>query len=490
MLRLIRGVFTTGSGAMVNLLLGMVSIKVMAVMLGPAGTGLWSLIRQVVNTIASLGLGGQSALVQGVASKDGAARDSYVRTTFFLYVFAAIFSVALIQLFAPEIAALVFKKSDLGTIHLVRWTALPVFLLQAYIYSKGVINGFRAIGRLAIVEMLGPLVMLSLVYPVCKFVGEGHALAFVWMLSASQMVMLAASSVVLFRMRCLSALFARSEKNIDREDFGYFFTIAGTTFVTAMMTTGALLVVRTMIVRTGGLAQAGLFDLAWSLSGSYVMLLLASFGTYYTPTLSQATGIEERALLVQRVIRLSTMLMVPMIVAVVVLKPLLVRALYTDAYIPSLDTVRWMLIGDYFKITSWVLAVPVVVNRDMKIYFWTETLWNAGFLGLSAISIIYFREIQGIGIAFTFMYFILSAYYLQYVRRAYALRITRELLAPWLVGLGVVVVASIQYWNFTSVPWISSLIWMVGSIGLVFMFLTKHEKSMVLEKLRSRTGRN
>lgn len=480
---LIKGVLKTGSGALANLLLGVLSIKIMAVMLGPSGTGLFSLIRQAVITLASLGLGGQTALIQGIASKDGIGRDSFVRTIFWLFFLVAFFSVVLIELFAPTIAALAFGKSDASLVQLIRWIALPVFLLHAYIYLKSVINGFRAIGRLAIVEILGPLATLALVYPVCIAAGEGYALAFVWMLSVAQLSMIVASFIIIFKNGWLSALFVGTETMINRADFRYFFTIAGTTFLTGMIGTGTLFAVRTMLVKEGGLYQAGLFDLAWSLSGSYVMLLLASFGTYYTPTLSQAAGKTERAALVRRVIRLSTLLMIPMIVSVVVVKPLLVRALYSGEYIPSLKMVRWMLIGDYLKITSWVLAIPVIVNGDMKLYFWTEVFWYMGFLVLSALSILYFGELQGIGVAFIALYFTLVVYYLQYVRRVYELHLSRDLLLPWLIGFSVVIVSSMQNWNSTTVDWIASLLWVIGSLGLVISFLKKSERKIILNKL-------
>jgi O-antigen/teichoic acid export membrane protein len=487
---LIIGVLKTGSGAIGSLLLGVVSIKIMAVMLGPSGTGLFSVIRQAVITFASLGSGGQTALIQGVASKEGKERDSYIRTTFWLFLLGACFSVVLIQLFAPKIAALVFGKSDESLVQLIRWIALPVFLLHAYIYLKSILNGFRAIGRLAIVEMLGPLFTLALVYPVCIFVGEGYALAFVWMLSTAQLLMISASYFIIFKNKWLSALFVRTEMMVDRADFSYFFTIAGTTFLTAMIGTCTLLAVRTMIASDGGLYKAGLFDLAWSLSGSYIMLLLASFGTYYTPTLSKAVGKIERASLVRRVLRLSTLLMIPMIVSVVVFKPLIVRILYSSEYMASLEMVRWMLIGDYLKITSWILAIPVIVNGDMKIYFWTETFWYVGFLALSAIAIWYFGDLQGIGMAFIVLYFVLVVYYLQYVCRVYEFQLTRDLLLPWLAGFALVILASTQNWNSTTVSWLSSSLWIIGSFWLVIMFLKKSEREMLWHKLRLKLGMN
>jgi len=482
---LIKGMLKTGSGAVGNVLLGVISIKIMAVMLGPTGTGLFSLVRQAVVTFASLGAGGQTALVQGVASKQGTERDSYVRSIFWLFVLVASVSFVLIESFASTIAMLVFGKSSSGYVHLVRWIALPVMLMHGYIFLKGVLNGCRAIGRLALVEMAGPLITLMLVYPVSLLAGEGYVLAFVWMLSGAQLMMIASCLLILRKQGWIPTLLVDTKIVIKSTHFRYFLSITGTTFLTGIIGASVLLAVRAMIVRSGGgLAQAGLFDVAWSLSGNYVMLILASFGTYYAPTLSQTADKAERATLIRRVIRLSTMLMIPLIVTVVVLKPLLISLLYSSEYIASLKMIRWMLIGDYLKITSWVLVIPVIVNVNMKIYFWTEVFWHTGFLALSALAILYFGNLQGIGIAFVVLYACLVAYYFKYARRVYALIIGRDLLLLWLIGFFVVITVSLQNWSSTSVDWPSAVIWIMASFILVVVLLKKTERKLILSKLR------
>lgn len=490
MRNLLKAVFKTGSGAMANLLLGVVSVKVMAVMLGPSGTGLFSLIRQLTVTFAAFGAGGQTAVIQGLANKTGRERDSYIRTTFWLFVLGGGVSALLIVLFAPEIAFLVFSKKDADLVDLTAWLALPVILQYAYIYLKSILNGFRAIGRLAVVEMLGPLATLILVYPVCVFVGEGYALAFVWLLCAAQLLMVVASFLILYKNGWLSALLVRERAVFARPDMHYFLAIAGTTFITGIMGAATLLAVRTLIAKNGGLYQAGLFDLAWSLSMTYVMLLLGAFGTYYTPTLSKASGNMERVALVRRVIRLSTLLMIPMIVTVVVLKPLLIIFLYSKEYVASLEMVRWMLIGDFLKVTSWVLAIPVIVNGDMRIYFWTETFWYMSFLALSSVAVLHFQELQGIGVAFIVLYSILVVYYLHYLRKTYDLRLTRDLVLPWMIGFSMVVLASFYNWSNSVVDWTSSSLWIIGSFGLSFLLLGGRERLVILNKIQGRLGIN
>jgi len=77
MRELVKAVLKTGSGSGISLLLGVITMKVMAVVLGPSGVGLYSLLRQNMFSTISLGtLGGTVALIQGLASLKGQTRDA------------------------------------------------------------------------------------------------------------------------------------------------------------------------------------------------------------------------------------------------------------------------------------------------------------------------------------------------------------------------------------------------------------------------------
>jgi O-antigen/teichoic acid export membrane protein len=484
MLKLIGALLKTGSSSIANLLFNMMSVKIIAVSLGPAGVGLYNLLRQAMFTFAAVGTGGQTALVQGISSRDGYERDTFIRTVFWLFVCGTLITVALIEVFSPLIALMMFGDNADQYETVIRWIAVPVVLFNTHIFLISVLNGFRAIGRIAIIEILGPFITLLIVYPICIWVGEGYALAFVWMLSASQSVKIFFAFNVAKKNGWLAPIFSKESSKIDKVSSSAFFRFARTTLFTSLLSMGAILLVRAMIIRNGGLYEAGLFDVAWMMSGSYVMILLGSFGTYYMPTLTGMSSASDRLVLINQVIRLSTMLMIPMIVTVIVLKPLLVRLLYTIEFLPSLDMVRWMLIGDFFKITAWVLAIPVLANADMKMYFWIETFWNISFVLLSALAIFVFEQLQGISIAFMVLYACVVIFYLKYVRRTYGLRLSPDLFLPWAGGLCVVVVASWITWDDKAVSWEASFALIIASLLFVWVTFKKEERLFIINKLR------
>lgn len=61
----------SGSGSAANVLLNVAALKILARMLGPSGIGLFSLLRQILQTALTAGtLSGQTALVQGASSQN------------------------------------------------------------------------------------------------------------------------------------------------------------------------------------------------------------------------------------------------------------------------------------------------------------------------------------------------------------------------------------------------------------------------------------
>lgn len=486
---IIKSIFKTGSASFMSIILGMISVKIMAVVIGSSGIGLFSLIRQTLATLTAAGtMGGQTALIQGLASKQADDKNKYLITVFWIFIFGAIIMTVGLILFAPWIAKIVFTSNDEQTINLVRLMSLPVILIIIYSYLISVLNGFRAIGRLAIGQVIVSIITAFLAYPISKLVSSGHIISFIWMISASTIGGIIFCLIIAYKEKWLNPLFDDFKPIFHGNAIKHFFHIAGTTFITGIIATGALLIIRAMIVKYGGFSSAGIFDVAWTLSMMYVMLLLSSFGTYYLPTLSGINDLSSRIILIQNLLKLSLLLVVPLIISVIVLKPLVITILYTSEFTPALEIIRWMLIGDYFKVSSWVLAMPMLAYADMKNFFWTELLWYIGFLILSAIAVFYYDDMQGIGVAFLMLYAFYLFYTIFYANKKHKVILGKKVVIHWLLGLLLIVLASWQTWSDVDVNYISAPFWIIVALIFSWAVLEKDEKSKLIKMIYRRGG--
>lgn len=487
MKRLLKAAFKTGSGTVGRLFFGILGTKIMAVVLGPEGVGLLSLLRQTRQMALTLAtVSGNTALVQGIASRKANERNAYIRTVFWIILPFGALSCAGMVLFAPEIAKAVLGRGYPEAVSLIRWLALPVFLGVLLMFFNGLLNGYRAIGRLAVVGVVTAFVVALLAYPTARLVKEGYLLAFIWMMTASVLVSLAVAGYFLWREGGLASLLRGAVLGIQAQAARHFFSIAVTTLITGLAGTGTLLAVRSIITQKQGLSGAGIFDVAWTLSMMYVGLVTASFGTYYLPTLSGITDPRERVLFMRQLFHLVTLLMVPVVVAVVVLKPLVVHLLYSSDFLPSLQIVRWMLIGDYLKVTSCVLGFTVLAYADMRTFLWSQLAWNCLFFMGTYFAVVQWGHLEGIGMSFLVAYATYLIFMMLYCRVRHHFTLTRAMAVHWFAGLALVLAASLHSWNTTDVAWPAAFFCIAAACLLSWTALSKGERRKVVEGITVR----
>jgi O-antigen/teichoic acid export membrane protein len=308
----------------------------------------------------------------------------------------------------------------------------------------------------------------------------GYPIAFIGMISAPPAVGVMLGTWSALRAGWLTPLLRDLHRSFRTDSLRHFLSFAGIMLVAELANVGTVLAVRSLIVHYNGLASAGIFDVAWTLSMAYITLILLSFGTYYLPTLSQTSDPLDRMGLMQRVMRLATLLMVPLVTGVIVLKPLVVEILYSSEFMSSLEIIRWMLVGDYFKVAAWVVATPMLAYADMRVFIWTELLWHAGFLACAALALFGFSSMQGIGVGFLLLYVVYFAYCSHYARSRYQFPLRRAVVGPWLVGLALIVGVSWHTWVDTQVDWFAAVLWMGAAFIFSWLSLNRNERREVL----------
>lgn len=125
----------TGIGQLLGLLLGAVSVKLLAVLAGPAGVGLFSVLRNLQQTLSSIAsLGGQNAVVQGLSSHSGLARQQFLLSSFYVFVLGSVLLCFSVLVGADLIALWLFDGQHASA---VRWLVIPVGLGTLLFYFRG-----------------------------------------------------------------------------------------------------------------------------------------------------------------------------------------------------------------------------------------------------------------------------------------------------------------------------------------------------------------
>jgi O-antigen/teichoic acid export membrane protein len=416
---------------------------------------------------------GQAALVQGVSARTGIERREYARTA--LVTFAAATSIVAMGMFcAPQWAA---RATGLGVDRapLVRWLAVQVVFLGAYTFLAGLVNALGAIGKLALLQSAGPAVIALAMLPTARAVAMGREVELPVMLAGAGAASVGVALWVLRGHRhVLADWFRGTGRWWSWPAARGFFNVSAAMLVGGLAGSAAVVAIRTRILGTQGFAAAGQFDAAWGISMNQVMLVLSSLQIYYLPALARARHPAERSAQISTVLNLAVLAAAPLIVIVTVAKPLVLALFYSHEFGQAATYLRWMLIGDYLKISGWILSVPMLASGDMRMYFAAEITGYAVFVTAAAVLTRWWSPAESAAIAFVLMYVAHTIFCAARAATRYRYRPERSTLTVWLAGLALVAASAVTHWNPSSLEWKSALAWIVvalaaagaGAIGL------------------------
>ncbi len=366
----------TGGATVINILIGIVKVKVLAVLLGPAGIGLMGLYQNIMgiaSTLAGCGVG-TSGVRQLAASSGEASTLAIVRRTLWLAnLILGLTGMGILWLLREPVTQLVFGD----TTHVVEvgWLSLGVLLTLIAGSQTALLRGLRRIGDLARVNIIsafsGATVGILLVY----LLGQDGVLWFV--LTAPALSILTASyyAARLPRPQTPHDWQAINQQWMTMLKLGIPFMAAG------LLTLATQLAARSIILRELGLDASGYFQAAWAISMTYIGFVLAAMGADYYPHLSAHIKDHVRARqLVNEQAEIALLLAGPILLGMITLAPWAIHLLYSESFAPATEVLRWQVLGDILKISSWPMGYIVLAQGRGGIYIGTQLTWNIAYL--------------------------------------------------------------------------------------------------------------
>jgi len=469
-----------------SLLAWVVAGKVLALMLGAAGVGLFGMLRQLLQNLTLVGsFNGQTALVQGVASRPTKPQQlRFAGSVLQIQVLIAGTMALGILVAAPWLGPRLIPHPQ--AVVFLRWLALSMLVMVAQSYVIGILNGHRLINDLVKSQVLAPIAVLTLVFPMVWLVRGGYPLGLMLMLGGPAAVVMMVAGRAAWRAGCLPAL---RDCVIYRPDAVSFVQMSAILLLTGMITTGTQFFNSWLVAKRMGLAEVGQYWTAWTLSMSYVTLLLGSLGTYYMPSLSRLEDPEERRALVRDYLRLCLLSMPLLVSSVVVFKPWVIRGMFSSSLLPALKVMRWMLIGDLFKGLAWVFAFPMLAFRELNWYFWTEVFFSLGMVGTAWTWLSLGGGIEGLGFLFMLSYILYLFIMLAYIYSKHGFILNPRELAGIIGGLTLVGALSWMTWNDLRVRGSVLGIWLILMVVFVYLLLKLFPKLSPITWLKTKYSR-
>jgi len=401
--------FLIGGSSLITILAGLLRTKAVAVFLGPAGMGLMGLFSSMTSLVGTLaGMGLATSGVQQIADAAGADDDSRIARTVTavrqMALRLGLLGSALLAVFCVPVSRLTFGTPD----HAATIAALSVIVVVSAIADGqlAVLQGFRRIGDLARVAVLGTTISLTLTLPIVYFWRE-HAVAALLLIASG--ASLAASWWYARRIKV--AAVSMKWRDTMRES-GPLLRLGLAAMSAAVMGAAIAYVVRVVIVRYLGFEAAGMYQSATALSAVYCGFILSSMGADFLPRVSSVARDDAKCnRLVNEQAEVGLLLAFPGICATLALAPFIVQFLYSGEFGLAAEVLRWQVLGIFLRVASWPMGYLLLAKGKAKLYFSTELSYNALHVALIWICVQRWG-LAGTGIAFfgLYVYYLLLMY--------------------------------------------------------------------------------
>jgi len=400
--QILRSTSIIGGSSVINIVIGLLRMKAVAMLLGPAGVGLIGLLSNVItlaSNVAGLGFGnaGTRQIAEAAGENDPQRIATARRALFWGTLVLAVLGALLLWLLRDVLATHVLGDATLA--HRIGWLSLGVALTVAAASQNALLNGLRRIGDIARMRIASALLSTVL-----------GLLALWWWREEGIVVFVMTAPLATFLFGHLYV--ARLPKvwvptsNLRELSLQWctLVSLGGAFMVAGLAGTAGQLLVRTLVQHKLGMQALGQFEAAWMISMTYIAFVLGAMGTDFYPRLTSIIRDHEAVnRLVNEQTEVALLLTAPVILAMLALTPWVIHLLYTAEFAEAAMVLRWQVLGDFLKIASWPLGFILLADGAGRTYMITEWIGIGSFVLFTWVGLPFFG-ITATGIAFLGLY--------------------------------------------------------------------------------------
>lgn len=378
----------TALSTFVKMLAGLVSVKVVAVMIGPSGIALLGQLNNfatIIMTLASGGINnGVTKYVSEYKSSDSEIKN-LLSTGFKITAFCSSIIGLLLIIFNELLSHKVLLIPAYGYVFIIFGIVLIFYALNSFIVS--ILNGFKEFKLFVYVNIIGSI--LGLIFTVSLVYFGGLKGALISAISF-QSVMFVVTVYMIRKLYWLKKSFF-----LEKFDTVWFRRYLGFTlmaFVTAATSPISQLILRGHIINEISQIEAGWWEAMNRISNMYLLVITTSLSVYYLPRLSEISDNHLLRIELFKAYKLIVPALLLSFAAIFFLRFFVIQILFTAEFSGMERLFFWQLLGDFFKICSWLLAFLMVAKAMTKAYVITEVVFSFGFVFLS----FYLMQFNGI----------------------------------------------------------------------------------------------
>lgn len=365
----------------VRMIAGLISVKVIAVIIGPAGVALLGQLKNFETILIGLANGG---INNGITKYVSEYKDDEETTKVYIsnalkitLVCTAIIAVILIA-GSYYLSKAILLSSEYSYVFIVFGFTILLYSLNTLVIS--IINGYKQFKKYVVVNICGTV--FGLIYSVI--------LVFLWGLPGALINAVTYQSIVFFvtLWLCRDLPWMKKEyfiKKIDKTVVKKYFNYSLMTLTTLALVPVSRILLRGYVISEISATEAGIWEGMNNVSTMYLNVLVSSLTIYYLPRMSELSSPKELHNELFHCYKFVIPILLILGFAIFFLRDFVIMFLFTAEFEPMRDLFSWQLVGDFFKMCSWLLAYIMVAKAKTKAYITTEIVFTLLYLVLAFV---------------------------------------------------------------------------------------------------------
>ena len=364
-----------------RMLSGLIVIKMIAVSLGTEGFGRLGHFMSLISVLSVLAGGG---ILNGIVKYVAEYKSSPSRLHAFLScagAYSLLFSVLVclvLSLFARQISLLLFDTDQYGS--LIVFLAFIQFAYGVVSFCNGIINGLTETVKFAKISIVGTALGLPIS---CFCILQYGFVGAVVGLAVINACLLIPSLIAVMRLDLLQKIKLRFNR-LDFKNIARFSSMQMVSLATLPL---AEIFVRSLIAQYFGWQETGLWQSLMRLSAVYIGFFTMFLAAYYMPVLSSITDRRKSFNHVVKYLLGVGGAFIVIAVLVYVMRYYVFLIIFSKEFVIPANYVLYQLIGDFFKILSYVIGFLIVAKAKSTLYILGEFVQTGLYLGLAIIAI-------------------------------------------------------------------------------------------------------
>ncbi|TRX00951.1 oligosaccharide flippase family protein [Flavobacterium gawalongense] len=402
-----------GGVQFLTIIISIIRTKLIAVFIGPTGMGIVSLLNSAINIIGGVtNLGIETSGVKHISSNyknnDLKNVSTLVAIVKKLTLATGILGCIVAIIFSRWLSQLTFGNSN----HIFSFVFISITLLfrQLMIGQLVVLQGLRRMKLLAKANFYGNSFGLLFSIPLYYYYRIDAIVPSIIVASlASLLFSFYYSKKIQFEKIIVSnKQLTTAGKSIIK--LGILLTLSG------LLTLVTTYLIQIYVGKQGGIEQVGFYNAGFTLLNSYVGIIFTAMSTDYFPRLASISDENEkvRTSVIQQSF-ISILIITPIIILFLTLIPLIVKIIYTPAFISIIPMVCFGILAMLFKAVSWSMGYILIAKGDSKMFMKTAVGFNIISLFLNVLGY-YYYGLEGLGFSF-FVYYLIHFFGLKIITK-------------------------------------------------------------------------